>query len=215
MLAVYDAARRAVDRARAGGGPTLVEAHDLPHEGPRRARRAGVRARRRSSRSGAAATRSSATRARSSESGVATARGARRDRPRRSPSEVDREVELAEQSPLPAPEVALQNVYAPASAEAEPADRAEALVSGAPHLGGRPARPAVKGQTTYVDAIREGIREEMERDERVFLLGEDIGVYGGAFKVTDGLLARVRRGARHRHAASPRRRSSAPRSAPR
>ena len=30
----------------------------------------------------------------------------------------------------------------------------------------------------------------MERDDRVFLLGEDIGVYGGAFKVTDGLLSR-------------------------
>ncbi len=45
-------------------------------------------------------------------------------------------------------------------------------------------------ETTYVDAIREAIFEEMERDERVFVLGEDIGVYGGAFKVTDGLLAR-------------------------
>lgn len=42
--------------------------------------------------------------------------------------------------------------------------------------------------TTYVEAIREGIREEMERDPNVFLLGEDIGVYGGAFKVTQGLL---------------------------
>ena len=48
--------------------------------------------------------------------------------------------------------------------------------------------PAGKGQTTYVDAIREGLREEMARDERVFLIGEDIGVYGGAFKVTDGLV---------------------------
>jgi 2-oxoisovalerate dehydrogenase E1 component beta subunit len=45
-------------------------------------------------------------------------------------------------------------------------------------------------ETTYVDAIREAISEEMERDERVFVLGEDIGVYGGAFKVTDGLLAK-------------------------
>jgi pyruvate/2-oxoglutarate/acetoin dehydrogenase E1 component len=44
------------------------------------------------------------------------------------------------------------------------------------------------GLTTYVDAIREGIREEMTRDERVFVLGEDIGIYGGAFKVTRGLL---------------------------
>jgi 2-oxoisovalerate dehydrogenase E1 component beta subunit len=45
-------------------------------------------------------------------------------------------------------------------------------------------------ETSYVDAIREAISEEMERDERVFVLGEDIGVYGGAFKVTDGLLAK-------------------------
>jgi 2-oxoisovalerate dehydrogenase E1 component beta subunit len=62
-------------------------------------------------------------------------------------------------------------------------------VSGAaPHLDAEGATPAAKGQTTYVDAIREGLREEMARDERVFLLGEDIGVYGGAFKVTDGLV---------------------------
>lgn len=43
-------------------------------------------------------------------------------------------------------------------------------------------------QTTYLEAIRQGIREEMERDENVFLLGEDIGVYGGAFKITAGML---------------------------
>ncbi len=44
--------------------------------------------------------------------------------------------------------------------------------------------------TTYLEAIRQGIEEEMVRDESVFLLGEDIGLYGGAFKVTDGLLKR-------------------------
>lgn len=44
-------------------------------------------------------------------------------------------------------------------------------------------------EITYLEALREGIREEMQRDERVFVLGEDIGVYGGAFKVTDGFLA--------------------------
>ena len=41
---------------------------------------------------------------------------------------------------------------------------------------------------TYLDAVRQGIWEEMERDPSVFLLGEDIGVYGGAFKVTEGML---------------------------
>ncbi|MEX2582242.1 MAG: alpha-ketoacid dehydrogenase subunit beta [Gemmatimonadota bacterium] len=43
---------------------------------------------------------------------------------------------------------------------------------------------------TFLEAIREAIAEEMERDERVFLLGEDIGTFGGAFKVTEGLLER-------------------------
>ncbi len=62
-------------------------------------------------------------------------------------------------------------------------------MSGVPHLGGEGVAAPTKGQTTYVDAIREGLREEMQRDERVFLLGEDIGVYGGAFKVTDGLVS--------------------------
>src|SRR5437870_10694629 len=44
--------------------------------------------------------------------------------------------------------------------------------------------------TTYVEAIRQGIWEEMEKDERVFVLGEDVGIYGGAFKVTAGMLER-------------------------
>lgn len=42
-------------------------------------------------------------------------------------------------------------------------------------------------QLTYLEAIRQGLWEEMERDTSVFLLGEDIGPYGGAFKVTAGL----------------------------
>jgi len=41
---------------------------------------------------------------------------------------------------------------------------------------------------TYLEAIRQGIWEEMERDPNVFLIGEDLGVYGGAFKVTAGML---------------------------
>lgn len=45
-------------------------------------------------------------------------------------------------------------------------------------------------ETTYVEAIREGIWEEMERDPNVFVMGEDIAVYGGAFKITKGMLER-------------------------
>ncbi len=43
-----------------------------------------------------------------------------------------------------------------------------------------------KQLTTYLEAIRQGLWEEMEVDETVFILGEDIGRYGGAFKLTDG-----------------------------
>ena len=43
---------------------------------------------------------------------------------------------------------------------------------------------------TYLEAIRQGLWEEMEADPRVFVLGEDVGAYGGAFKVTAGLQER-------------------------
>jgi len=43
-------------------------------------------------------------------------------------------------------------------------------------------------EITYAEAVRAALREEMIRDERVFLFGEDIGRYGGAFGVTFGLL---------------------------
>jgi pyruvate/2-oxoglutarate/acetoin dehydrogenase E1 component len=45
-------------------------------------------------------------------------------------------------------------------------------------------------ELTYSQALREALTEEMERDPNIILLGEDIGVYGGVFKVTEGLLAR-------------------------
>jgi len=45
-------------------------------------------------------------------------------------------------------------------------------------------------EQTYLEALRQGLLEEMERDERVFILGEDVGAYGGAFKVTEGFQKR-------------------------
>jgi 2-oxoisovalerate dehydrogenase E1 component beta subunit len=43
-------------------------------------------------------------------------------------------------------------------------------------------------KVTFIEAITQALDEEMARDERVFLLGEDIGLYGGVFKATKGLL---------------------------
>jgi pyruvate dehydrogenase E1 component beta subunit len=44
-------------------------------------------------------------------------------------------------------------------------------------------------EITYREALNDALREEMQRDPSVFLLGEDVGLYGGAFKVTEGLYA--------------------------
>src|ERR687883_281872 len=49
-------------------------------------------------------------------------------------------------------------------------------------------RPERGGLVTMVEAIRQGIWEEMERDPSVFVIGEDVGAYGGAFKVTEGII---------------------------
>ena len=47
---------------------------------------------------------------------------------------------------------------------------------------------SVQIETTYRDALREAIRDAMTRDDRVFLMGEDVGAYGGCFAVSLGLL---------------------------
>src|SRR5881392_1465314 len=49
------------------------------------------------------------------------------------------------------------------------------------------ASQPVLQEMTYAEAIRQALREEMQTDLRVFLMGEDIGIYGGAFGVTRGL----------------------------
>ncbi len=65
------------------------------------------------------------------------------------------------------------------------------LDAGAAGHGAEPrGKRTEDGQATYLIAIAEALWEEMERDERVYMLGEDIGAYGGAFKVTEGFIER-------------------------
>lgn len=56
------------------------------------------------------------------------------------------------------------------------------------HLAVAGATPATAGEITYLEAITLALRDAMRDDERVFLLGEDIGRFGGAFGVTKGLI---------------------------
>ncbi len=68
---------------------------------------------------------------------------------------------------------------------------AQKLEAGAAGHGAEPrGRRTEAGEATYLIAVAEALWEEMERDERVYLLGEDIGAYGGAFKVTEGFIER-------------------------
>ncbi len=62
--------------------------------------------------------------------------------------------------------------------------------AGTPRVKPETVRLTEQGKpVTFLEAIREALWEELERDPAVLLLGEDIGAYGGAFKLTDGFLA--------------------------
>jgi pyruvate/2-oxoglutarate/acetoin dehydrogenase E1 component len=68
-----------------------------------------------------------------------------------------------------------------------PATRLEPSTPRGPMAAADPP-PAATREMTYLEAISEALRTEMRRDETVFCLGEDIGAFGGAFKVTDGFV---------------------------
>lgn len=75
------------------------------------------------------------------------------------------------------------------AAEESPGDEAAAPTAMAAFTGAAGA-PLVAGEVTYLDAIHQALKEEMERDPAVVLLGQDIAVFEGAFRVTKGLHAR-------------------------
>ena len=120
VLAVYDAARRAVDRARSGERPDARRVRDVPDEGARRARRPGVRPEGRA-RGVAREGPDRALRAHARRVRRAAAANELAAIDQAIAEEVDREVEYAEKSPLPQPEFALEGVYAPARVETVPA----------------------------------------------------------------------------------------------
>ena len=103
-------------------------------------------------------------------------------------NEIDqRNAELAvraAQSPSPAPETILLHMYSDTSSVDVPQPFANLPLLGDPPAFERDA----DGSITYRAACTEALVEEMRRDSRVILLGEDIGEYGGAFGVTRGLL---------------------------
>ena len=93
---------------------------------------------------------------------------------------LDAAMQFSENSPEPSPDQLYTDVYAP-SKTTEKDVEAEKLL-----------REKVKNsndmrEITYVQALVEAMREEMQRDEHVFIMGEDVGLYGGAYGATRGL----------------------------
>jgi 2-oxoisovalerate dehydrogenase E1 component len=175
--AMAEAFRRAVERARAGQGPTLIEAM----LGRMRGHSEGDDSLKVVPADELAVYRAGdpvpAYARRLEEEGVLDA--ATRERLEARIAEmVEKAIAHAIDAPPPAEEVALRPVFAP--------DPPRRVLSEAPAV--HTSRP--KGEITYVDAINQALLEEMERDSSVVLMGQDIGVFEGAFRTTKGLHAR-------------------------
>jgi 2-oxoisovalerate dehydrogenase E1 component len=186
VLDVYGAVREAVARARSGGGPTLVECKTyrlMPHtsdDDDRRYRSPEEvqewwgrdplpRLRRYLLGRGLL----SADRADAMELEVRT--------------EVDEAARRAEAAAPPTPESAFRRVYAK---PLRPTPGIPPEFDQAPARGPvAPLRPATGVVRTVVDTVRQTLHDAMDEDERVVVLGEDVGRLGGVFRATDGLYA--------------------------
>lgn len=171
-IEVYKATSEAAERARAGEGPTLIECmtyrfvgHHMGDPGT------GYRTREEVEEMKA---RDPITRLRSLLLGEGAASEAEINAiNREAEAELEEAIRIAETSDYLDPETLPRYVYAsPLDGEAaEP-----------------PQEPEEGRSISYSAALREALIEEMQRDENVIVLGEDIGIYGGIFKVTKGLL---------------------------
>lgn len=182
VLAVRDAVQRAAERCREGQGPVLLEMDTYRYYGhslsdPRNEYR------RREEEADWKAVDPVAGFARMLvDSGVLTER--KLSALKRKVAERNaRAAALAAAAADPDPADVIKYMYTDTADECVPEAHARAALAG----------PAVQvkrtdGQTTYRDAIKEALFEEMLRDERVVLYGEDVADYGGAFKATKGLL---------------------------
>lgn len=182
VLAVRDAVDRAATICREGRGPVLIEASTYRYYGhslsdPRneyrtRDEEASWRAvdpiellKRQIIEAGVA-----------DEAGVAAVEANARDRNAKAAIRASKATD-------PSPADVLKYLYTDTAADVVP-DAEGAVVT----YADPPVAKRVNGEITYRDALREGLIEEMLRDRRVITYGEDIADYGGAFKLTKGLL---------------------------
>lgn len=180
VFAVRDAVREALDRARRGQGPTLVECKTYRWYGHSRSDPRVYRTREEER---AWKQRDPIENLKKTLLDSETATQEEVDAiETRVRSEIDRAVKFAlEESPDPDPKQLYAGLFAPLKTNAGDVERERNL------------REWVREeknirQIPYWQALNEALREEMQRDPRVFLMGEDIGAYGGAYGATRGLL---------------------------
>ena len=167
---VYLVLREAVDRARAGEGPTLIEAMTYRHG--QHSLRVNLRDPRPEDELESWLDRDPIARM---EKRLTAEGGFSADQFDETTQAVDEEIETAvtygRESPEPPVQAMLDAVYAPHATYTEPGTDTERMLS-------------------YPEALNEALDQEMLRDDRVFLMGEDVGATGGIFGVSKGLMER-------------------------
>ena len=167
---VYLVLREAVDRARAGEGPTLIEAMTYRHG--QHSLRVNLRDPRPEDELESWLDRDPIARM---EKRLSAEGGFSADQFHETTQAVDEEIETAvtygRESPEPPVQAMLDAVYAPHATYTEPGPDTERMLS-------------------YPEALNEALDQEMLRDDRVFLMGEDVGATGGIFGVSKGLMER-------------------------
>ena len=174
---VYHVSREAIARARAGDGPTLIEA--LTYRWGQHSMRANLQDPRPDDEYSDWMARDPIKRLADTITSAGNGVAGRLE-------SIDAEVEGE-----------LDGAVAFARAGAEPDTCAMDGAVYAPHLDGPPPPPPGDRELAFTQALNEALRQEMARDERVFLMGEDVGETGGIFSVSAGLMkefgeARVR-----------------------
>ncbi len=182
VLDVYDVARAAVERARAGGGPTLVECKTyryLPHTSDDDDRRYRTVEEVEAWRQKDPVPRLRQYLVDERLLSVEQVEGMEAE----VRAEVNDAVRRAEAAPVPVPETAFTRVYA------RPARTIPRVPPGVDDVAPPRTTPTPEGGTerSVLDSVRHTLHQLMAGDERVVVLGEDVGVLGGVFRATDGL----------------------------
>lgn len=179
VLAVRGAVKKAVDRARRGEGPTLIECKTYRYYGHSHS---DPRAYRTKEEEAAWKARDPINALRDGLIAMGWLTEAEFDKMDETvQTKLETAVRFAQNSPEPSPDELTTDVFAPARFTQSDYDTDRRLRAAIRE------NPGQFRQLTYAQAIGEALREEMIRDERVFCLGEDIGLYGGAYGATRGL----------------------------